>query len=334
MKQKSFFTLAGVTALSVVAAAASLTFDRGDPALASAGERLLPGLEDAAGDIARLTFREGTFEMEVERRDGAYVDARSGYPIETGLLQEIVGAMTLAEIAEAKTVDPDRHADLGLAAFDAEDGAGSEVVLEDGSGDVIAHVIAGDRDYTLGGITGGQFVRRGGEDATWLARARIDPPTRRSGWFETRLFETGAEEIVGATLVPDEGGHIDFVRKDDAFVLDVAVPEGRVARDTRVSRIPRLFATLDFDDVRAASGAAETGARLSAETADGLTVSLVALAAAKEDDRTWVRIDMDGIGDNADALRSRTDGFEFALPSADAEVLGWTLDDLTEPAGS
>lgn len=47
-----------------------------------------------------------------------------------------------------------------------------------------------------------------------------------------------------------------------------------------------------------------------------------------------MRIVVDGSGEAADALRGRTDGFEFALSSYDAQVLGWTLEDLTEAVES
>lgn len=332
MTRKSFLVLLGATALSVLAAAATLVLDRGAPVVAFAGERLLPGLDQSSADIARVIVRDGDFEATVERRDGAYVDAASGYPVDTEVLQDLVGALALAEIAEAKTTDPDRYADLGLAEPGAEEGAGGEIVLEDADGKEIAHVIAGKRDYTLGGLTGGQYVRRVGEDDTWLVRARIDPPSSRSGWFDTRLFEAEESQIVRASLVPVDAEAIAVAREDDSFVLQAELPAGKVARSTQVNRIPRLFATLDFDDVRAAGDAAETGAVLSAETADGVTIRLAALAGDGSD--TWVRIGVEGSGEAAEALRERTKGYEFALSSYEGQVLDWTLDDLTEDAES
>ncbi|WP_340110276.1 DUF4340 domain-containing protein [Pikeienuella sp. HZG-20] len=333
MTRKSFLVLFGVTALSVLAAVVVTLLDRGAPAMALAGQRLLPGLDAASSDIARLVVRDGGVQTVVERRDGVYVDAASGYPVETEVLQELVGALTLAEIAEAKTADPARYADLGLAPPDAEKGAGREIVLEDGDGEAIAHVIVGDRDYTLGGLAGGQFARRGGEDETWLVRARIDPPSRRAGWFDTRLFEAEESEILRASLSPGEGEAIEFAREDGAFVLKAELPEGRAARGGQVDRIPRFFTALDFDDVRETGDAEETGAKISAETADGVKITLAALA-GPDDDRAWVRIAVAGSGEAADTLRARVEGFEFALSSYDAQLFGWTLDDLTETVES
>lgn len=334
MTRKSFLMLAAATALSVVAAVTAQVFERTAPAIAAAGQKLFPGLETAAGDIARVTFREGDFEMVIERRDGVYVDAASGYPVDTEALHEIVGALTLAEIAEAKTSDAARHADLRLADPGAGEGAGSEIILASGSGDTIAHAIVGKRDATLGGITGGQYLRRGGEDETWLVRARILPSTRRAGWFDTRLFETGADDIVSASLTPKSDEAISFAREDGSFVLKRQLEDGKTARESRIARIPRLFATLDFDDVRALGDAAQSGPRLRAETADGIAITLAAVEQKDDDGRTWVRIAVDGSGDAADALRKRTRDFEFALTAGDAEILGWTLDDLVESAES
>lgn len=335
MTRKSFLMLAAATALSVVAAVTAQVFERTAPAIAAAGQKLFPGLETAAGrhrprNVPRRRFRDGDRAQGRRlRRCGLGIPGRH-----RSAARDRSGALTLAEIAEAKTSDAARHADLRLADPGAGEGAGSEIVLASGSGDTIAHAIVGKRDATLGGITGGQYLRRGGEDETWLVRARILPSTRRAGWFDTRLFETGADDIVSASLTPKSDEAISFAREDGSFVLKRQLEDGKTARESRIARIPRLFATLDFDDVRALGDAAQSGPRLRAETADGIAITLAAVEQKDDDGRTWVRIAVDGSGDAADALRKRTRDFEFALTAGDAEILGWTLDDLVESAES
>ncbi|PRY22519.1 uncharacterized protein DUF4340 [Aliiruegeria haliotis] len=334
MARTSFFILAGATALTLFAAAGTAVFDRSAPALAAAGEKLFPDLDARSATIASVTVRDGDFEAVIQRRDGIFVDAASGYPVAQDALQELVGSIGLAEIAEAKTTDPTRHADLGLADPTAGDGAGTEVILENAEGGRIAHVIAGDRDITLGGTTGGQFLRRGDENETWLARARIEPPTRRAGWFETRLFETDADRITSATLQPATGAAIAFERSGDDFIIGANLLDGKEQDDGHVARIPRLFETLDFADVRPDGGEADTGVHLSASMEAGTHITLHTLPGSEGDDRRWVRIEVQGETKAADALRSRVDGFAFALSANDAKILGWTLADLSEDTAS
>lgn len=329
----SFLILSGVTALSVLAAAGTYLTGEDAPALAASGERVFPELEGEMGDIARVTIREDGDEMVLERREGRFVDAASGYPIAQETLRELVGAIALAQIAEARTTDPSRHDDLDLAAPDAAEGAGTEIVLSDAEGDPLAHVIAGARDYTLGGVTGGQYLRRGGEDATWLARARIDTPASRSRWFDNALFETEADQVTAMTLTPQDAAELRLVREEGVLRIATALPEGRSAKQDAIDRLARLVTSLDFEDVRATRQGATEGARLSADLADGGRITLTALSEGAENasgNQRWVRIDVAGEGEATQALRDRVGGFDFALRSSDADLLSWTVLDLTE----
>ena len=239
MNQKSFLMLGGATALSLIAAGATLFGSGNAPAFAEAGKPLFPGLAEASADVASLEIREGDFAITIESRDGVFVDAASGFPVDPEPLRDLVSGMTMATIAEAKTTDPDRHADLQLASVSAKDGAGSETILFDADGDTIAHVIAGQRDFTLGGVTGGQYVRRGDEDATWLVHARLDPPARRSGWFDTRLMEVDATDITGVSLTTEDGTVISMTGSDGALTIDPMLMTGRTQSDSQLNRIVR-----------------------------------------------------------------------------------------------
>lgn len=334
MTPKSFIVLAAVTAVSVVAATGATFTDRGAPVLASAGERLFPGLADQAVDIAEITVTSGDTEMIVTRSESGFVDDASEYPVDTTKLRELVTAMTVAEIAEAKTTDPARHADLGLAEPGSKEGSGTHVALRDADGNTIASVVSGNSDYTLGGVAGGQYLRRGDEDATWLVRGQIEPPTGRTDWFDTQLFTTDATNIASVSLIPAEGDPVNLVNEQDTLKLETALPEGRSANEANINRISSLFSSLEFSDVRAADKSAKTGAKLNAKIKDGGTVTLSALTSPKDAETTWIRITAEGDGKAVKALRDRAKGFDFALRGTDAEILGWSLDDLTKESAS
>lgn len=108
--------------------------------------------------------------MTVAVRDDTFVDAVSGYPVDLKPLKDLVGSITLAEIAEAKTSDAARYGDPGLASATAETGGGTEVTHFDDSGVQFAHVIAGARDYMLGGATGRSIA------PSWRRRRNLARP--------------------------------------------------------------------------------------------------------------------------------------------------------------
>lgn len=335
MNQKSFLMLGGATALSLVAAGATLFGGGNAPAFSEAGEPLFPGLAEASAEVSRVDIREGDFTMTIESRDGVFVDASSGFPIDPEPLRDLVSGMTMATIAEAKTTDPARHADLQLADIGAEDGAGSEAILLDAEGDTLAHVIAGQRDFTLGGVTGGQYARRGDEDATWLVHARLDPPARRSGWFDTRLLEVDATEITSATLTTANGTAIAMSGTDGTLAINPLLMAGRVPTENNLNRIVRLIDTLDFADVRAASDAEPAGPSVEARLGDGTLLTVTQLGRADaEDATTWFRISASGETETAAELGATVDRFDFSLSRSDAEIFSWSLDDLSEETAS
>lgn len=341
MTPKSFLALSGATLAAVAAAAVAAGLEGAQPALAERGERLFPDLPDRAEAIARIMVRDGDMQMEIERREGRFVDAVSGYPVDAATLRALVTSLGALEIAERKTADPARHADLDLAAWDAEDGAGAEIMLLDEDGDSVADLVAGARDFTLGGVSGGQFVRRGAEDQAWLVRGRVEAPTRRRAWFDTVLHDGETAEIVRMALTPESAEPIPFEREGEALALAVDPPAGRVADTDRPDRIARGLANLDFEDVRPDDGLAETGATLWAETAAGLRLHLARVAAPEEtgdEDAIWARIRAEALKPEAEeaaaALAARTEGFVFRLSAWDAAPLGWTLEDITRPVDS
>ena len=333
MTPRSFLALAGGAAACVIAATAAIGLDGTSPALAERGERLFPDLAARAGDIARIEMRDGDMTMTVEARDGRFVDARSGYPVDTATLRALVTSLGSLEIAERKTDDPARHGQLDLAGWDAETGAGAEITLIDSDGDTIAAIVAGRRDVTLGGASGGQFVRRGGEAQAWLVSGRVEAPTRRRGWFDATLHQSDPADITRVTLTPADAAPISLERQDGRLSMTTPPPPGRVADDARIGRLARVIAGLDFDDVLPDSGEAPTGARLDAETATGLRLALVEVATPQDADGTWIRIDVSAAepqaAEAAGDLADRVNGNLFRLSSWDAAPFDWSVEDLT-----
>jgi hypothetical protein len=240
---------------------------------------------------------------------------------------------------DARTADPGRYSELGLA--DTGDGTGKEIVFRAGNGD-IADIVVGNNDNTAGSAGGGQFVRIKGQPQTWLARGTVRVPANRTGWYANVDFDTKRSEIKKVTLSGGTGETITIAadaKKPGEFDLE-NVPEKREPDSFKVSRLATLFDAFSFQDVRKRTAPAAADARRIVADADGVWVTLANVGNLADG---WVQVTAepsatDGKPDKAKAITSKTADFEFRLPSQQAEVLGWNLKDVTteeqpKPAG-
>jgi len=331
MNTKHLTTLAVLAAVSV--AATTWVLRTSAPTMASdrRGEAVVPSLVAKANDITGLSIRDSIGTLAIERRDNRFVAADSGYPIKTDAVRDVVASSAELSFQEARTSDPARYGDLGLADPGAKD-AGKEVTLRTAGGD-LASLIVGNSDATVGGPTGGVFIRIKGQPQTFLARGSVRLPVTRSDWFVSFDLDVKRKEIKKVELTG--GGRDGVIASENAekpgdLVL-ANVPEKRKADTFKVSRLATMVESFTFQDVRKATKPAEDARRMVVDAGEGLRLVFIAVGDFTEG---WVQIAAEATGDaakdKAKLIASKVDGYDFRLPSNQAEILGWTVTDLTD----
>jgi Domain of unknown function (DUF4340) len=331
MNARQLIVLAGLAVVSVIATAAVMRTTATAVASDHRGEAVAPALRTKAGEITGLTVRDGANTLSIERRDNGFVAADSGFPVRIDTVREVVTSSAELAFDEARTADPTRYADLGLADSGGET-AGKEIVFRAGNGD-IADIVVGNRDTTAGNAGSGQFVRIKGQPQTWLARGYVRLPSSQMAWYAPVDFDIKRSEIKKIELA---GGGREAVtaianaEQPGDFNLE-SVPEKRSPESFKISRLASLIDTFTFQNVRRRAGPAPADARhIVAETDDGVRVTLTNVGDLSDG---WVQITAEATDaakpDKASAITAKTANFEFRLPSQQTEILGWTVDDLT-----
>jgi hypothetical protein len=346
MKTRQLTILTALAAISVVATAAVLRTSAPTIASDRRGEPVLPSLVSRANDITSVTVREGEETLAIERRDNRFVAADSAFPVKTDAVRELLASSGELRFEEARTSDPARYGDLGLAdpetkgtgkdgaTIAGKDGAtiaGKEVVFRAG-GNELADFVVGSRDPTVGGPVGGVFVRLKGAPQTFLARGNVQLPSSRSDWFVAVDLDVKRGEIKKIELTG--GGREDVTANaEKPGELTLAnVPEKRVADTFKVSRLGTLVESFAFQDVRKATKAADDARHMIVDTEDGLRLIYTSIGDLPDG---WVQIAAaaqstdDAKKAKAKLIASKVDGFEFRLPASQAELIGWTVTDLT-----
>ncbi len=331
MNTKHLTTLAVLAAISVGVTAWVLQTSAPTVASDRRGETVVPSLVAKANDITGLSIRDGTGTLSIERRDNRFVAADSGYPVKTDAVRDIVASSAELSFQEARTSDPARYGDLGLADPGAKD-AGKEVTFRTAGGELASFVV-GNRDTTVGGPTGGVFIRLKGQPQTFLARGDVRLPAVRSDWFVGFDLDVKRNEIKKVELT---GGGRDTLTasanadKPGELVL-ADVPEQRSPDSFKVSRLATLVESFAFQDVRKATKPAEDARRMVVDAGEGLRLTFTALGDVTEG---WVQLaaeaTSDAAKDKAKLIASKVDGYDFRLPSNQAELLSWTVTDMTD----
>ena len=331
MKPKHLTTLAAVAAISIITTGWVLRTSAPTGASDRRGESVIPSLLAKGSDITGLSIRDGADTFVIERHDNRFVASDSGYPVKTDAVGDVVASSGSLTFQEARTSDPARYGDLGLADPGAKD-AGKEITFRTAGGE-LASLLVGNSDATVGGPSGGVFIRYKGQPQTFLVRGSVRlPPNGRAGWFVPVSFDVKRYDIKkveltgggrdGITVLPSTETRGQFVLAD--------VPEKRTPDDLKASLLASLVDSFGFQDVRKATKPVADARRMVVETGEGLHIVFTSLGEPTEG---WVHITAEATNesakDKAKLITSKVEAYDFRLRSSEADRLGWTMADLS-----
>jgi len=168
---------------------------------------------------------------------------------------------------------------------------------------------------------------------TFLARGDVRLPAVRSDWFVGFDLDVKRSEIKKVELT---GGGRDGVtasrKRRQARRTRACRGAGEAhRRHFKVSRLATLVESFTFQDVRKATKPADDARRMAVDAGEGLRLVLTTVGDITEG---WVQIaaeaTSDAARDKAKLIASKVDGYDFRLPSNQAEILGWTVTDVTD----
>lgn len=335
MQQRSFLTLVGATIILVAAAAYALTTGERAVAPPVHDQRAFPTLAGHLGDLAWMRISHGTMKADFNLIAGQWTVVEKGnYPAAPDKLRRLLLGLAELTLVEPKTARPDLFARLDLD--DPSNGRSTLVGLQDRTGQTVVELIVGKlRHDRLGGGNDAVYVRKPGEDRTWLARGSLDLPRDLVDWLDRRIIEIPAARIASVTLTAADGSTLALRRDQASGKFAVAdPPEGAKFKGEAALAAPAAtLAGLHLEDVKPAGELPPPNGAATAEfaTSDGLAVTLRLFTSGKMD---WVAISAAGSGaaeKEAAALNAKLARWVYAIPGERAKLLRTKLGDLVEP---
>lgn len=238
----------------------------------------LPGLADQLNDLQKIELVDVEGALTLERQDGNWVLADlPGLPVEQGKVREFLLDLAATKMVEAKTADPQFHDAIGLG------GSATRILLGADTGLLVGKEAA----------TSGNFVRRIGEDQTYIAKPLSVPDVQVRAWSDVSV-PVAKKDLVTRVEVRDGIAPYE-VRLEEGELRLVGLQEDEeLAYDGVLETVTGGAVYIEFEDVRLADqfdwASAGQSVFHGASAEDMLTFTLL-----EAEDALWLRAQPSGV---------------------------------------
>ncbi|HQT78764.1 MAG TPA: DUF4340 domain-containing protein [Rhodopila sp.] len=332
------------------------------------GKPAFPDLAPKLADAAKIQIIHQGNRMVIEKRPngGWGVAAMQDYPVQRAKLRGVLAGLTELRLTEPRTSDPAEFSRLGVGDPNSKDATGDLLQVMDASGKPIAEIIVGHRRVRgVGNLPDEVYVRRPGENQSWLAEGNLQVDADPSQWLDRSVINISHNRIA-SVVVGDRA--LVFGRLAGRFALTQPADHPKL-EGYKVDDVARGLELLSFEHVRAdkppaeetkagetKAGDAKGGDAKAADakaadgktadgatntdapgkevghsvftTDDGLAVTVTVLHEGKE---TWAHFAATGSDKTkaeADKLNARLAGWTYEIGSWKEKSLVPTMDDL------
>lgn len=249
---KQTLVLGAATILVVAAAWWFSHSQRPERELNEKGNALFPELSSHLDDVNELDIVLGGNEplVTLQHKDNAWLVAeKHGYPADTGTVNRLLLALGDARVMEPKTSKPEYFERLGVRDISDKESKGAQVTVK-GAGSTPLAVIVGDTATQRNGAT---YVRRAGENQSYLVSGSIQIDKSASQWLDRDLTDIPADQIQSLVLRQPDGGAVEISKSEQSQTdFGVAkVPTGReLVSQSTVNSLASALDGLRLDDVQ------------------------------------------------------------------------------------
>jgi len=348
MKPRTFYAFAGITAAAVVAAAIAVSTQSDTISLTAGTEPAFPKLANAVNDVAKIEIKNAKGSFSITRDgDNWGMDQKEGYRVEFEKVKSAIVNLSQFKLIERKTSDPDRYGRLEVDTPNSPESKGRDITLKDAEGNLLAAAVIGKLNPSLFGSGGaGTYIRREGDEASWLARGQVELGEEPNNWMVRQIVNYGQEKIKRTVIIHPDGKQFAIFKaseKDKNFVLE-NIPQGRKMKNPdEANPLGGVMWRMMFDDVKKADKQEWPDKPwIAYYTAwDGFTVKI---ETAKIGEDYWGRFSAtidDAVTDVAKRkaaeqtvkeINERTAGWSYMLTAGDSEKLTFGIEEyLAKP---
>jgi Domain of unknown function (DUF4340) len=292
----------------------------------ASGQLAFPDLAPKLQDAARVEIEQKGKTLVIEKHGDHWgVADRGDYPIQESKLRGILTGLTELRLVDKRTALPSELGQLGVDDPSKPNTEGLLLRVLDGKGQPIAALILGHRRVLTGGDVPEEiYVRRPGDNQSWLAEGTLDVDADPSLWLDRDIANIDNSKIAGAEVV-NGTDHLTFGRVGGKFVLTAPAAHPKLD-DFKIEDVSRAFEYLTFNDVKPGPLPGTLVGTSTFTTTDGMTIDTTVNRNGKD---IWASFEAKG-GKDAAAIAQRVKGWAYQLGSWKQAALAPSLTDLEQ----
>ncbi|MGI9417612.1 MAG: DUF4340 domain-containing protein [Geminicoccaceae bacterium] len=306
MTPKTFIGLAAVTLVTTIGAAVAVMNQPTTAPVAYVDEPAFPELRAKPDAVMKVTIqtKDGTITLNRTSPETWTSPDRFDYPAANDKINQLVRQLNDMRLIEAKTASVERYERLEVE--DMTEEAGSRLIrLEDAEGKVLAEALIGKRLFRLtGNANSGTYIRRPGEDQSWLASGGFDLEPEVEAWLDQIVVEIDREEVaaVEIALAEGEGYSVSREKAGDELQFDALADGEALKVDASIAELASALTSVRLAAVKPKDDVAWPAERHVAEvrTFDGLELT-VEMALIEDEPWAMFRAATGALPSDADA---------------------------------
>jgi len=297
------------------------------------GRLAFPDLTPRLERAAHIEIRHQGETLALDRKGDVWgVKEDADYPAEPGKVHSLLVGLAGLRLTEPRTAEPAEFGRLGVEDPDKPKADSTLVSVLDAAGKPIAALIVGhSRTRGQPDMPDQMFVRRPGDDRSWLAEGRLPLEGDALMWLDRDVVNIDHTKIDRVTDTR-AGQPIELVREGDTLAMKLPA-EHPPLDPAKLADVARALEYLSFMRVQpAAKFPGQLLGRGVFTTTDGLRLDVTVNKAGNE---IWARLAAAGEGaakPAAERLDKKFAGWAYELGGWKEKVLVPSMDDLKLPA--
>jgi len=169
---------------------------------------LFPDLFEQLSTVNQIRFASGEGNFTLQREDeNWYLPGHYNYPANFDEVKRMLIDLSEAEILERKTSDPENYAVLGVEGPNPEvpGGESLRVSLLDDEAPVAGLILGEQRQVTMAAGPKQFYVRRVGEQQSWLAEGYLQINPVMLNWIDREIINLARERIARVEITQPNG---------------------------------------------------------------------------------------------------------------------------------